>query len=246
MSKQVSRDVNKARYVVAAIMTLCIFLLGLMLGLIIEDKRIRLMQADNEDQQLEFSSMQMQYEYINQLSLENNCPAILKTFDDNLKNLEQSRIRLEHYEKDSKISKVDFNRIKRDYTIAQVRYWLFAKKKKQICDSDDISLLYFFAEDKSCPDCNKQSFVLSYIKNIFGSDLLIFSLNANFTQEPMIDMLKKSYNISEYPTMIINDMQVSGLHDKEDVLAIICPLYSNESVGCREYYKVLEESAEEI
>ena len=131
------REMNRTRYVVAAIMTLSIFLLGLMLGLVIEEKRIRLSLAEDAQQKLDYRSMQIQYEYINQLSQENDCPAILETFDGNLKNLELSRIRLENYLKSSKINKDDFNRIKRDYTISQIQYWLFAKKKSLICDADE-------------------------------------------------------------------------------------------------------------
>lgn len=230
------RDINKARYVVAIAMTLCIFLLGLMLGLIIEDKRIRLSQAEDAIQKLDYRSMQIQYEYINQLGIENDCPAILEAFDENLNNLESSRIRLENYLQNSKINKDDFNRIKRDYTISQIQYWLFAKKKAQICDSDEVSILYFFAEDKVCPDCNEQSFVLTYLKKLFGSKILIFSLNTNFTQEPMIDLLELSYNVTEYPTMLIGNKKIKGLVDKEGMLELICPMYSEEVKECRGYH----------
>lgn len=229
------RSINRARYFVAAVMTISIFLLGLMLGLIVEDKRIRMSQADEKSQELEFKSMQLQYEYINQLSLENNCPAILETFEENIENLEASRIRLENYLKSSKFNKDDFNRLKRDYTISQIQYWLFAKKKKQLCDSEDVSILYFFAEDKACPDCNEQSFVLTYMKKLFGSDLLIFSVNTNFTQEPMISILEKSYNVTEYPTMLIDNRKIEGFRNKDEVLSLICPLYAEEKAHCIGY-----------
>lgn len=222
----------------AAVMTICIFLLGLMLGLIVEDKRIRMSQAEDEIQKLDYRSMQLQYEYINQLSLDNDCPAILKTFNQNIENLEASRIRLENYLRESRINKDDFNRVKRDYTISQIQYWLFAKKKEQICDSDEVSVLYFFAEDKVCPDCNEQSFVLTYLKKLFGSKILTFSLNANFTQEPMIGMLENSYNVTEYPTMIIGSDKLVGLHDKEGLLGMMCPRYSSEVDECRGYKEV--------
>jgi hypothetical protein len=243
------RDINKARYVVASVMTLCIFLLGLMLGLIIEDKRISKSQEEDEIQRLDYRSMQLQYEYINQLSLENDCAAMLETFEQNLNNLESSRMRLENYLRDSKISKDEFNRVKRDYTISQIQYWLFAKKQEQLCDSDDVSVLYFFADDKSCPDCNDQSFVLTYLKKLFGSKLLIFSLNSNFTQEPMIGMLERSYNVTEYPTMFIGNDKLEGLHDKDKLIDIICPRYSDEAYGCEAYQdgdEVADEGSDDI
>jgi len=234
------RDINKTRYFIAAAITLCIFLLGIMLGLIIEDKRIRLSQSEGDTQKLDYRSMQIQYEFINQLGIENNCPAILKAYDENLNNLESSRIRLENYLRSSKVNKDDFNRIKRDYTISQIQYWLFAKKKAQICDSDEVSILYFFAEDKSCPDCNEQSFVLNYLKKLFGTNILIFSLNTNFTQEPMVELLQNSYNITQYPTIVFGDEKLEGLHNKDEMLELICPMYPEQIKECRGYYELSE------
>lgn len=230
------REINKARYVVASLITLCIFLLGMMLGFVVEEKRMRFSQEESANQQMDFRSMQLQYEYINQLSLEQDCETMQETFEANVKNLELARLKLEEYTKSSKINKDDFDKIRRDYTISQLQYWLFAKKKKQICDSEDVSVLYFFAEDKSCPDCNKQSFVLTYLKKIFGTDLLIFSLNTNFTEEPMVGLLQKSYNVTEYPTMIIDNKRIEGLHNKDDLLNLICPMYTTEHEKCKGYY----------
>ena len=241
------REINKSRYVVASLITLCIFLLGVMLGLVIEDKRIRVSQEEEKNQQMDLRSIQLQYEYINQLSLENDCQTMQETFEANIENLEEARLKLEEYTKSSKINKDDFNQIKRDYTISQLQYWLFAKKKKQICDSDDVSLLYFFAEDKACKDCNKQSFVLTYLKKIFGADLLIFSINANFTEEPMINLLLKSYNVTQFPTMMIDNQKVDGLHDKDELLKIICPMYTTENEKCKEHSVFSEKAfSEEI
>jgi hypothetical protein len=166
---------------------------------------------------------------------------MLETFEDNLNTLEGSRIRLENYLKESKLNKDDFSRIKREYTLAQIQYWLFAKKKKAICNSDEVSILYFFAEDKSCPDCNEQSFVLTYLKKLFGPQLLIFSFNSNFTEEPMIGLLERSFNVTEYPAMIIDDERYVGLHDRNDLLSIICPFYSGEYDGCSRYVGAVDE-----
>ncbi|MEA3515507.1 MAG: conjugal transfer protein TraF, partial [Nanoarchaeota archaeon] len=187
-----------------------------------------------------------QYEYINQLSFENDCQTMQETFEANMENLELARLKLEEYTKNSKINKDDFNQIKRDYTISQLQYWLFAKKKKQICDSDDVSILYFFAEDKACKDCNKQSFVLTYLKKIFGADLLIFSINSNFTEEPMVNLLQKSYNVTEFPTMMIDNQKVEGLHNKDELMKMICPRYTTENEKCKDYVLSERDSSEEI
>ena len=75
---------------------------------------------------------------------ENNCPAALKTLDQNLNNLEITREKLERYlEKDDQEL---LKNIKRDYTLSQIRYWLLYKKVKQICNEQDfLAILYFYS-----------------------------------------------------------------------------------------------------
>lgn len=134
---------SKEKYAIAAILTLGIFLLGLLLGLVIEGKRFIYIQNSAKDQKLDFESLQLQYAYMEQLSEENNCPAVIKTFETNIESLESSRLRLEEYNDNAKISKDDFKLLQREYMLSQINYWLFAKRTKHICEVDQESILYF-------------------------------------------------------------------------------------------------------
>ena len=139
----VKRSINFKRHLVVAALTICIFLLGLFLGFIIEGKRVMYVQDLNAEQKIEYSSMQLQFAYIDQISKENNCPGVLKTFNNNVMNLESARLRLEEYIKSAKIDNKEFSLLKREYILAQIRYWMLAKKTKEMCDNDIVTLLYF-------------------------------------------------------------------------------------------------------
>lgn len=229
------RKISKEIYIAAALITLGVFLLGLLLGLVIEGKRTTYIESVSKKQNLEYSSLQVQYAFIDQLSQEKNCDAVAKTFEENIKNLESTRLRLESFDTDAKINKNEFDLLKRDYILAQLRYWLLAKTTKDLCGSEIVSILYFFSDNKECPDCDEQAFVLTYLKKLFKEKLLIFSFDSKFEKEPMINLLKKSYNITTYPNLIIEGKKQSGFNDKESILKTICKYYNQTTEACQPY-----------
>jgi len=216
------RKISRTRYVVAAAIAVCVFLLGLFLGLVIENMRIEYVQKNDKLHQMEYNSLQLLYTYVDQLSQSKECEAIPKIYDLSLQHLETTRIRLENYERDSTLNEREFNILRREYVQAELRYWLLAQRIKQMCGLDIVSVLYFYSTDKECPQCNEQAFVLTYLKDIFKQDLLIFALDSNYDEEPLIPVLKRSYNIEEYPTIVVDGKVFSGFTGKEIILDEVC------------------------
>jgi len=229
------RKMSTDKYIVAALITAGVFILGLLLGLVIEGKRVSYIEDMSREQNLDFSSLQLQYAYIDQLSQENNCEAVSKTFEKNIENLESTRIRLENFDESAKLNKQEFDLLKREYTLAQIRYWLLAKKTKELCAEDIVTILYFFSDDKECPQCDNQAFVLTYLKKRFKEKLLIFSFDSKFADEPLISILKTTYDISTFPALVIEGDKYEGLTNTEEVLANICPYYSTKIDECAKF-----------
>lgn len=226
------RDLRKDRYIFAGLITLGIFLLGLFLGLIIEEKRVQYIQSEARLRNLDFNSLQLQYAYIDQLSQENNCEAVSKTFDTNLDQLEEARIKLEDFDANAKINKQEFEILKREYIQAQLRYWLLSKKRKEICNDDTVSLLYFFSDARACPECDNQAFILTYLKLKFKNKLLNFIFDSKISDEPMVELLKKTYDIKTYPTIIVENKKFQGFTSKATLLKEICQHYKHKTEDC--------------
>ncbi|HIH37804.1 hypothetical protein J4460_00195 [Candidatus Woesearchaeota archaeon] len=232
---------RSSRYVAAAVITVLVFLLGVLLGLVIENERVTAIQRQNHQQQIEFSSLQLQYQYVDQLSLEQNCPALLKAFDRAVESLENSRLKLEYYTQNANtINKQDFEAMEGEYTLAQVRFWLFAKRSKQICNNDIVPIIYFFSTKKECPDCDQQAFILTYLKKLLDDKLLNFALDGRREDEPMITILKSSYNVTSYPTIIIGDRVYEGFVSKEDILKEVCSQYKSPGNLCIPYLNMTQ------
>lgn len=227
------RKLSKNNYLFAGAITLGIFFLGLFLGLAIEGKRVNYIESVSRQQNLDFSSLQLQYAFIDQLSQEKNCLAVQKTFEQNINNLESTRIRLENFDRDATLNKNELDILKNEYVLAQIKYWLLAERTRDLCGSDIISILYFFSDEEKCPDCDKQSFVLTYLKKRFKDRLLIFSFDSEFEQEQMVTLLKKTYSISSYPTIVIEGKPKNGFQSKEAILKDICGYYKEKPEDCK-------------
>ncbi|MBW2984193.1 hypothetical protein KY361_03705 [Candidatus Woesearchaeota archaeon] len=226
------RKISKEKYLVAALITLGVFFLGLLLGLVIEGRRVSYIEALDREQKLGYESLQLQYAFIDQLSQEKNCDAVSKTFALTVESLESARIRLESFDEDSSLNKYDFDLLKREYVLAQIRFWLLEKKKKELCGTDSVSVLYFFTDSKACPKCDEQSFILTYLKKRFKDKLLIFSFDSKLEGEPMISLLKSTYEIYTYPTLIIDGDKYGGFKTKYELLEIICGYYKRDRPEC--------------
>ncbi len=216
----------------AGVITLCIFLLGLFLGLVIEGKRATYIDSVSRRQNLDFSSLQLQYAFIDQLSQEKNCVAVQKTFEQNINNLESTRIRLENFDREATLNKNEFDILKNEYILAQIRYWMLAQRTKKLCGNDIVSILYFYSDQEECPDCDKQAFILTYLKKKFKDKLLIFSFDSKFEQEPMILLLKKTYNVTVFPTIVIEGKPKYSFVDKDTILKEICNNYNEKVEDC--------------
>lgn len=229
------RSISKDKYIIAAIATTIIFVLGVLLGLVMENERTRYIENKYSDQELDFRSSQLQYEYLTLLEKKENCPAIYETLYTNLDDLEKTRVRLETYTNDATLSKTEFELLEREYFLAEVRYWLLATKAKELCAHDVVPILSFYSNEEECPKCDEQSFVLNYMKKALGEKLLIFSFNVKTVGEPIIDILKTAYNVTEYPSIVVNEELYTGLHDVEILMPRVCEAYQESPEECQEW-----------
>lgn len=226
------RELSKNKYLIAGIATFLLFGLGLALGVLLSGQRIDYSSEQIQQQQLELDSLQMQYQFINSLDFKNNCAAITKTFEVNVKSLINLGNKIEKYSSDVNFDADEFNSLKREYTLAQLRYWFLTKKAKEACGTDVVSVIYFYSNEADCFSCSTQSRILTHLKGIFENKLLIFSFDGSFENEPMIPIMEESYNITSYPSLVIDDDVFQGLSTEQDLLKELCSRYKEKPASC--------------
>jgi hypothetical protein len=214
------RPMSRRRYVMAGILTALIFSLGLLLGMVVEGQRVDFVQKQSNEQRLDISSLQIQYAFIDQLAQEMNCAALARSFDKNVHTLETTQAKLESYYDSASVKKEEFEFIRREYTLAQFNYWMFAKRYKDLCHANLTTVLFFY--ESKCDRCDDQGFVLSYLKNIFKERLLNFAINGGDSTEPMVEIIKSTYDVHTYPTLVIDGEKTEGFVSRDILLQKIC------------------------
>lgn len=219
----------------ALIITLLVFFFGAMFGILMEGQRVQYIQNKNNEQKLNYMNLQFQYEFINQLREDANCPLFIKTLNTNIENLEETRARLTAYDLDAVVSKDEFDSLYEEYILSQLNYWLLTKDARDLCELESARILYFFSNDKECASCEEQAFILTYLKNKLGDKLLNFALNAQFRDNQALGLVMDVYSVSTFPTLVIEGEKFEGLTSKQEILQEICQYYDESIDICEEY-----------
>lgn len=221
MVKRLDKDI----LVIALIISTALFLSGVALGWFLNEAKISILEESLVDTKRDVENFQLQILLLDNLGKNITCPFL----EEQIKNLDEKAFelgsKLESASKEN-TGKEDYMRVKSEYSRLLVTYWSLAGKMKKLCEHENfVSVLYFFS--KNCAICDDQSFVLTHLKTKLNEKFLVFTLDADFN-EPVINILKKYYNIEEYPTIILEGNKLEGLQSRDDILNMACRYIESE------------------
>ncbi|MEK6938931.1 MAG: conjugal transfer protein TraF [Nanoarchaeota archaeon] len=215
------RKISTDKYIIAGVITLLIFGLGLTLGMVIDNYRYNVIEEVNMEQEVRYLSLQSQYLYLTSFGSYNNCPILSGALKFTIEDLSNSLSEVIASGEETQNDDVRSNIITRRYLLDNLRYWLLAKESKDRCNLDIVPILYFYSAE--CPSCPNQGTILTHFKNLFGEQLLVFPINLDFrSQETMVEIVMNQFNITKYPTVVIDNKKYEGVVTQEQLQKIIC------------------------
>ncbi|MDD4877866.1 MAG: hypothetical protein PHO02_02390 [Candidatus Nanoarchaeia archaeon] len=232
MVELVQRRISRKNIAIAAIITFLFFSLGILMGVLLTEKRVESLELVASSQKLDYESMQLQTLFLEESTGADKCLIVSKAMEAHMNTLSNTGDKIETYIQSSQVSGTSFEEVKREYILAQLKYWLLAKKAEKLCSTGTISIIYFYSNTEACSNCGAQSRVLTHLKEIFPDELLVFSFDASFEQEAMIQMLKTVYGITSYPTLLVDDRKHEGMVTEEELVEEICAKLGDEHPAC--------------
>ena len=227
----VDRKVYVKKHLAALAITLIVFTIGVMIGLQVSDSRITAITNTARLQRAQFESLQLQYTFIN-TAQNASCAAFKTALDQNVYTLENARTKLESYIEDNQ-EEQEFAIAKREYMITELRYWLLAKQAEKMCGDEAVSVLFFYRRNQICGDCGTQGVILTYLKEMFKDKLLVFSLDAD-VDDPLITIIKGTYNITETPSIVVEEKVFEGFVEREVLREEICRNFKIKPAECEQ------------
>jgi hypothetical protein len=220
------RKISKDKYIVAGVITLLIFSLGITLGFVLEDYRYNLIEEVNMNQEINYLSLQMQYLFLNSFSNLDNCPMLSATLKAAVTDLEESLSEVIAYEEEQNVPEGRREIVMRRYALDNLRYWLLSIESKKRCNLDIVPVIYFYSTE--CPSCPNQGTVLTFFKNTFEEQLLVFPINTELAnKEPMIEIIMSQFDIDKLPTIIVDNKKYEGVVGQDQLEEIICSKLKN-------------------
>lgn len=133
--------------------------------------------------------------------------------------------------------------LKKYYSLLEIKdYLLFSKIKKE-CNSDQVSVLYFYSNKNDCEGCAREGYVLTHFRQKYP-EIRVYSFDYHLDVPP-VNTLISLYGVkNELPAVIVNDKVYYGYMDATAMEEVILPLLSNASTTPKgiknEVYKKLK------
>lgn len=225
------QKIKKSRYLAITVITLSIFILGIFFGSFIDTLKYEYVKETIKTQKLDLSSLQVQSLFILSLEKNQSCRALEEVIINNLKTLQPVLAKLIEYEEGEKKFDKEYIELKREYIQANIRYFLLAERSRELCNSNYVSVIYFF--DERCELCKLEGFILTNLRNYFNGSLLVFPIDSDFKEEPLVNVLIKTYNVTSYPTLVIEDEIIRKYLPIEELKEKICSKFLEEKKECK-------------
>ncbi len=205
------RNIPKIRFLTAFFLAAFIFLLIILVNNYFSEAKLSRLNSIYNDARIDVMDADVQYSILS----ENPCQAL--NFEPMTNELFELGNKLTTMEERLGKNNKEVLDLKKYYSILEARQWLFLKKASKECKINTKPILFFYSNEEDCGDCEQQGFVLSYIRKALP-DVYVYSFDTNLNISA-IRALKLNYNITQVPSLVINDKTYIGYMDTDILIS---------------------------
>lgn len=207
--------IDSKKYIFTLILTLAIFATAFFVSGFISDKRVADVKSIQDNISIDILSNETQFDLLNEVSCSNLNDTILSPELSNLGD------KLSSSETERGAKDTDIVYLKKYYSLLEIKDYLLSKKLAEKCSSKkSASIIYFYSNIGDCEDCEKEGFVLTFLKEKYP-DLRIYSFDYNLSLSA-VNSMKKIYKIdSGLPALVIGDKTYFGYKTIDQIEAML-------------------------
>lgn len=203
------------KYIFVFLITAAIFTTVFSISTYLSNKKAASIKNTEDKISTDILSLETQFELLQEASCKNLRG---NTLSDELDFLGD---KLVYAESQKEMSNDNVLVLKKYYSILQIKDFLLMKKVDKKCDTNPITILYFYStKEDSCEDCTKQGYILTELRKT-NPGLRIYSFDYSL-ELGAIKTLISVYEVPEtFPALVINDKAYTGFKTIEDIEKII-------------------------
>lgn len=206
--KKTIRKLNWQLYVAALLITIIVFGSGFWVGLQIEKNATAGVDAS-------IAEVRQRSLSVETMLLMEESPQFCSFFVEEMNNFDS-----ETYDLGQKIGYMEDRgqvepQVKANYMMLELRDYLLLQRINKRCNMTSDVVLYFLSS-ADCASCRQQGDEITRARQ--GTSVRVYSFDAAINSTA-ISALQLSYNVTMYPTLIINGKKFSGLMAAKDITA---------------------------
>jgi hypothetical protein len=211
---------KKERYVIVFSVTTLIFILGVILGSYITESKFLDIQNQLQKNILDSQSFELELSMLNELKNASLCDYIAQRLPDIIEN----KVKLGRRFDVGDIPEENADILKKEYTNFLFRFLLLNEIQEKACGIKKPKILFFPDEESELS--RAQGRVLDYmVYTLSDRNLTVFVFNVDW-KEPLIKLMVSTYNITQTPSLVIDDKKYDGFQSKEKIIEILCRNYN--------------------
>lgn len=211
-------DTRKARwgsYTVAFLITALIFATAVYASNYFNSRRIAEIQATQDNISIDILSIETQFD----LLTEHSCVDIAENsvLSDELQPLGS---RLAYLESQPNVNQDELARLKRYYSLLEIKDYLLMQKVTQKCNLKPVFILYFYSNKGDCKECENQGYALTGLSQEYPF-IRIYSFDFNLDLPALQTLVDINDVKDNLPALVIKGRVYYGLHTVEDIEKIL-------------------------
>lgn len=189
------------KYAITFVITAAIFGTAFFISDTISDRRVAQIENIQEQISIDILSLETQFELLGELSCEDIDEDTI--LSEELNSLAR---RLGFTEGQLGTDNPEVLRLKRHYTLLQIKDYLLMKEVAAKCDIEPVFVLYFYSNEGDCKNCERAGHVLSDLREDFPS-LRIYSFDYNLDLSALRTLIT-IHEVENRPPAVVIDGEV--------------------------------------
>jgi hypothetical protein len=211
--KKIFEKYTWSKYLFVLVLTAGIFTCAVILSSYINQRKLENIRELQDRVATDILSSETQLNLVNELS----CDDIGNTYLS--KDMSDIAERIAYTEENG-TSAQDILELKKQYSILEVKDFVISKQIAERCHNLPVTILYFYTDKATCPDCVKEGYVLDSIRTQYKA-VRIYSFDSNIDLST-IKALKSAYGVTEQlPALVVDGVTLSGFKSVEEIKAIL-------------------------
>lgn len=119
-------------------------------------------------------------------------------------------------EKDRGVDDPEVKSLKRYYALLQIKDYLLMKKISEKCHTSPLSIIYFYSNTGDCPDCEKEGYVLTKIREEYP-DVRVYAFDYHLDLSALSTLVSINKIENNLPALLVGEDTYYGFKSVEDL-----------------------------